>query len=182
MKTNESVSKFLSFVLRHKPESIHLNMDKNGWVDLAELISNAKEYADISLNLEIIKEIVDTNDKKRFLLDEENKRIRANQGHSIEVDLNLEQRIPPEILYHGTATRFLDSILENGLKPMSRQYVHLSSTEEIAKAVGVRHGRPVILIIDSKKMYNDGYLFYLSENKVWLVDKVPKEYLRLKDD
>jgi putative RNA 2'-phosphotransferase len=133
------------------------------------------------LNKEIIMEIVRTNDKRRFIIDAGTNRIRANQGHSIEIDLGLEPQIPPDELYHGTATRFLESIMKQGIKPMSRQYVHLSRTEEIAKTVGERHGNLVVLYIDAGAMHKNGCKFYLSENKVWLVDYVPQEYIRNKD-
>jgi putative RNA 2'-phosphotransferase len=173
-------SKFLSLVLRHSPETIHLNMDKNGWVNIDELITNANKYKNMHLNNDLIKIIVETNNKQRFKISDDGKRIRANQGHSIAVDLELESKIPPDILYHGTANRFLDSIMKEGLKPMTRQFVHLSLTEEIALTVGRRHGKPIVLYINAKNMYEDGYKFYLSENKVWLVDKVPVKYINVK--
>jgi putative RNA 2'-phosphotransferase len=172
-------SKFLSLILRHSPETIHLNIDKNGWVNINELINNANKYKNMRLNNDLIKIIVETNNKQRFKISDDGKRIRANQGHSITVDLELESKIPPDILYHGTAIRFLDSIMKEGLKPMARQFVHLSPTEEIALIVGKRHGKPTVLYIDAKKMYEEGYKFYLSENKVWLVDKVPVKYINL---
>jgi putative RNA 2'-phosphotransferase len=174
-------SKFLSLVLRHAPETIHVNMDKNGWVDIQELIANANMYKNLHLTIDIIKKAVETNDKQRFIISDDGKRIRASQGHSIEVDLELENRAPPDVLYHGTAIRFLDSIMKDGLKPMRRQYVHLSRTEEIAITVGRRHGEPIVLYIDAKTMYEAGYKFYLSENKVWLVDKVPIKHIKIKE-
>jgi putative RNA 2'-phosphotransferase len=172
------ISKFLSLVLRHAPETIHVNMDKNGWVDIQELIDNANARKNFRLTIDILKKVVATNDKQRFILSDDGKRIRANQGHSITVDLDLESKMPPDVLYHGTATRFLDSILKEGLKPMGRRYVHLSRTEAIAITVGRRHGKPVVLYIDAKAMYEEGYKFYLSENKVWLVDKAPVKYIK----
>jgi putative RNA 2'-phosphotransferase len=156
-------------------------MDKNGWVDIQELIDNANTYKNLHLTIDVIKKVVETNDKQRYILSDDGKRIRANQGHSITVDLELESRTPPDVLYHGTAIRFLDSIRKDGLKPMKRQYVHLSRTEEIAITVGRRHGEPIVLYIDTKTMYEEGYKFYLSENKVWLVDKVPIKYIKMKD-
>jgi putative RNA 2'-phosphotransferase len=153
-------------------------MDKNGWVSIDELIQNAKKYKNMRLNIDLIKIIVETNDKQRFIISDDEKKIRANQGHSITVDLGLESKKPPDILYHGTAIRFLDSIMKDGLKPMTRQYVHLSRTEEIALTVGKRHGEPIVLYINAKNMHEDGYKFYLSENKVWLVDKVPIKYIK----
>jgi putative RNA 2'-phosphotransferase len=175
------ISKFLSLVLRHSPATIHLNMDKNGWVNINELIANANKYKNMCLNYELIKIIVETNDKQRFIISDDGEKIRANQGHSITVDLELESKIPPDILYHGTASRFLDSIMKEGLKPMTRQYVHLSLTEEIALNVGKRHGKPIVLYINTKNMFEEGYKFYLSENKVWMVDKVPVKYINNKN-
>jgi putative RNA 2'-phosphotransferase len=172
------ISKFISLVLRHSPEAIHLNMDKNGWVYIQELIDNANKYKKLELTLDFIKTVVETNDKQRFKISDDGKKIRANQGHSITVDLELECKIPPDILYHGTATRFLGSIMKDGLKPMKRQYVHLSRTEEIALTVGKRHGKPIVLYIDTKKMHEEGYKFYLSENQVWLVEEVPIKYIK----
>jgi putative RNA 2'-phosphotransferase len=171
------ISKFLSLVLRHSPETIHVNMDKNGWVNIKELIDNALRYKNIHLNNDLMKIIVETNDKQRYIISDDGKRIRANQGHSIAVDLGLESKVPPDILYHGTTSRFLESIMKAGLKSMKRQYVHLSPTEEIALTVGKRHGKPIILYINTKTMYEDGCKFYLSENKVWLVKEVPVKYI-----
>jgi putative RNA 2'-phosphotransferase len=172
-ESNEQVkiSKFMSLVLRHSPETIHLNMDENGWVSIQELIDNADKYKNMHLTLDLVKIVVETNDKQRFIISDDGKRIRANQGHSINVDLKLEGKIPPDILFHGTATRFLDSIMKDGLKPMTRQYVHLSLTEEIALTVGRRHGKPIVLCLDTKKMYEEDYKFYLSDNNIWLTDE-----------
>jgi putative RNA 2'-phosphotransferase len=179
-KSNDQVkiSKFMSLILRHSPETIHLNMDKNGWVSIQELIDNTNKYKNLALTIDLIKTVVETNDKQRFKISDDGKRIRANQGHSITVDLELEDKTPPDILFHGTATRFLDSIMKDGLKPMTRQYVHLSLTEEIALTVGRRHGEPIVLHINTKRMYEEGYKFYLSENKVWLVAEVPIKYIK----
>jgi putative RNA 2'-phosphotransferase len=177
MKNLVSMGKFLSLVLRHRPELIHVTMDAHGWVDIDELITNANKYKKIHVTKEILAEIVKTNDKQRYVIDPETNKIRANQGHSIAIDLALEPQIPPDELYHGTAVRFLESIMEQGIKPMSRQYVHLSRTVEIAETVGKRHGAPIVLYIDTKAMHKNGRTFYLSENKVWLVDYVPREYI-----
>jgi putative RNA 2'-phosphotransferase len=182
IKSNDSyirISKFLSLLLRHSPATIHLNMDKNGWVTIQEIIDNAKKFKKMDLTIDTIKTVVETNDKQRFIISDDGKRIRANQGHSIQVDLELENKIPPDFLYHGTASRFIDSIMKDGLKPMRSQYVHLSMNEETALKVGKRHGTPVVLRIDTKKMHEDGYKFYLSENKIWLAEKVPREYIKL---
>jgi putative RNA 2'-phosphotransferase len=178
MKTIIQTSKFLSLVLRHKPEVIHLNMDNNGWVDIDELITNVNKYKNMQLTKETLMEVVKKNDKQRFGVDSEKNRIRANQGHSISIDLALEPRTPPDELYHGTAAGFLESIMKNGIKPMLRQYVHLSRTEKTAETVGKRHGKPLVLKINAKAMYEKGHTFYLSENKIWLVDYIPKEYIK----
>lgn len=133
----------------------------------------------MQIDLETLQLIVDTNDKKRFVFNEDRSRIRASQGHSIQsIDLRFEEKEPPEFLYYGTALRFLESITVQGLTKQSRQHVHLSKDEDTALKVGQRHGRPVVLTISSKKMYDEGYKFYLSENDVWLTDCVPIEYLR----
>jgi putative RNA 2'-phosphotransferase len=177
--THIKISKFLSLVLRHSPQTIHLSIDKNGWADVDELILNANKYKNMRLNIDLVKTVVETNDKQRFIISDDGKRIRANQGHSIPIDLGLENKVPPDILYHGTASRFLDSIMKDGINPMSRQYVHLSQTKETASTVGKRHGEPIVLLIDTKNMYEEGYKFFLSENNVWLVDKVPAKYIKL---
>jgi putative RNA 2'-phosphotransferase len=170
------ISKFMSLVLRHKPEEIGLQLDEQGWASINELIArmNTKGF---KINAEIINEVVATNDKKRFAFNEDKTLIRASQGHSIEVDLNLQEMIPPDILYHGTTNKYLESILKGGLKSQSRQYVHLSATIETAKAVGSRHGKPVVLLINARSMHAAGLKFYLSDNKVWLADAVPAEYI-----
>jgi putative RNA 2'-phosphotransferase len=173
------ISKFLSLILRHSPETIHVSMDANGWVYINEIITNAEQYKHLHLTIDVIKAVVASNDKQRFKISDDGKKIRANQGHSVQVDLELEPQTPPDILYHGTAKRFLDSILQEGLKPMSREYVHLSQTQEMALAVGKRHGEPIILTVDAKTMNENGCPFYFSENKVWLVKEVPVAYLKI---
>ncbi len=174
-KQLEKASKFLSFVLRHEPEAIGLELDTNGWVALDLLIEKAA--TEISLSPDLIEEVVRTSDKKRFALSEDGARIRANQGHSVKVDLQLTPKDPPEVLYHGTATRFLESILADGLRPGQRHHVHLSAERATALAVGKRHGKPVVLQIASAEMRARGFLFFLSENGVWLTDRVPPAYL-----
>ncbi len=175
-KEVRKISKFVSFVLRHQPEVIGLTLDANGWADVEELIAGANA-AGRALTREVLEEVVARNDKKRFVFSEDGKRIRAAQGHSIEVDLQLEPREPPEILYHGTADVRVESILANGLNPGSRLHVHLSPDEETATKVGRRHGRPVVLRIRSGEMWRSGCLFYLSENGVWLTPRVPPEFI-----
>ena len=174
----KSKSKFLSLILRHNPGKIGLELDANGWADIEELITLAKGKRTY-LTMELIEEIVEQNDKKRFSLSEDGKRIRANQGHSVQVDVELKSVTPPEFLYHGTATRFLDSILESGLNSRNRLHVHLSKDLQTATKVGQRHGKVVILQVASGEMAVDGTEFYLSENGVWLCDQVDKKYLRL---
>jgi putative RNA 2'-phosphotransferase len=170
------ISKFLSLVLRHKPAEIDLQLDKNGWAGVEELIEKMNQRG-FSINKAIINEIVDTNDKRRFAFNEDKTMIRASQGHSLSFDLNLAEATPPDILYHGTSTRFLESIFKNGLQKQSRQHVHLSTTIQTASAVGARHGKPVILIVNAKAMLEAGHKFYLSANKVWLTDFVPVSFI-----
>lgn len=169
-------SKFLSLLLRHSPEEIGLVLSQDGWASISDLIQ-LTQNGRVSFSRELIEELVRTSDKKRFVLSEDGERIRANQGHSIEVDLGLVLRRPPAVLYHGTATRFLDSILAQGLLRRDRQHVHLSVDVETALKVGKRHGRPVILRVDALGLYETGAAFFLSENGVWLTDFVPASYL-----
>ena len=176
MKKDESLGRFISMILRHKPEIIGITLDEYGYADVNELISamnKHKKYID-RMTLE---RIVTENDKKRYSFNENHTKIRANQGHSITVNLELDKKVPPEILYHGTAIRFLESIQKSGLQKMSRQYVHLSKDIKTAIKVGKRHGNVVVLKVYAKKMFENGYDFYLSKNGVWLCDKVPCEYL-----
>ena len=170
------ISKFLSYVLRHRPDEIGLTLDANGWTPIAELITRARS-ASVDLSEEIIREVVRTSDKQRFALSEDGTRIRANQGHSVEVDLQLEPKQPPEFLFHGTATRFVDAIRAGGLKAMSRQHVHLSPDEQTATKVGQRHGKPVILKIKAGAMWDAGQKFYCSANGVWLVERVEARFI-----
>ncbi len=169
-------SKFLSLVLRHSPETIGITLDEYGWADVMELISAANRKGR-DLTRPLIKKVVEDNDKKRFQLSDDGLRIRANQGHSIEVDLGLSPVSPPEFLYHGTATRFLGSIQTHGLIKKNRQHVHLSPDSVTAVKVGQRHGKPVVLVIASGRMHDLGFLFYLSKNAVWLIDEVPPDFI-----
>jgi putative RNA 2'-phosphotransferase len=177
-KTLTKYSKFLSLILRHKPEEIGINLDENGWVDVEQLIQgfNRKGY---EFNFAILEEIVYTNDKNRFCFNEDFSKIRANQGHSKRVDLGLTPMVPPDILYHGTATRFWPSICKKGLIRGSRQYVHLSQERQTASKVGIRHGKLLVLLIASKSMHAKGHNFYLSKNRVWLTDHVPVEFISI---
>lgn len=171
------VSKFLSLVLRHKPETIGMQLDTEGWLDIAELIENANQHGK-RMSLELIHEVVAQNDKKRFALSEDGLKIRASQGHSIGgVELNLVAIEPPEQLYHGTVPAFLESIRRQGLSKRSRNHVHLSADVETAKKVGSRRGKPILLTIASGTMHRQGHTFYLSANGVWLCDAVPPEFI-----
>ena len=170
------ISKFLSLVLRHKPQTIGIELDPNGWVDVDLLLQKASDHGR-TISPEQLARVVATNDKKRFAFSDDGLRIRASQGHSLAVDLKLEPQEPPALLYHGTASRFLDRIRAEGLKKMGRQHVHLSATRETATKVGSRHGAPVILVVDCSGMLGAGHKFYLSANNVWLTDVVPSKFL-----
>ena len=174
---NQQLSKFLSLILRHKPEAIDITLDPHGWADVDELILKVNQTGRYALDRVLLEEIVRTDNKQRYSFNEDHSRIRANQGHSIQVDVELEEKIPPDVLYHGTGKKSVESILQQGLKPQSRLYVHLSPTQEVARQVGSRHGKPVIFQVDAAKMSGDGIPFYLSKNGVWLVKEVPPRYL-----
>lgn len=170
------LSKFVSLVLRHQPEVIGLKLDENGWAEVDRFIELAKQNGK-NISISVLEEIVETNNKKRFAFNEDKSKIRANQGHSIEVNLDLPPQQPPDQLFHGTATKFIESIRQQGLISGSRQHVHMSSDETTAIAVGQRHGKPVVLKINASAMHQDGFLFFCSENSVWLTDFVPPQYL-----
>ena len=170
------ISKFLSLVLRHQPDKIGITLDKAGWVAVDELLRACQQHS-FPITLEELKIVVATSDKKRFAFNEDGTQIRANQGHSVDVDLQLLPTVPPTTLYHGTATRFVDSIERHGLLKQSRQHVHLSAELETAITVGRRHGQPFIFEVDCQAMLNDGFVFYLAANGVWLTDHVPSKYL-----
>lgn len=174
------ISRFLSLVLRHHPEIIDLHIDSHGWAEVEELLLKMKKKYPISR--EILEEIVRTDNKNRYSFDEERRRIRANQGHSISVDVELEEREPPEFLYHGTGAKYVTSISQQGLLPMSRLFVHLSEEKKTAREVGKRHGNPVIYRVRSGDMGKKGYRFYLSVNHVWLTKEVPADFLSLMDE
>ncbi|MFO0968239.1 MAG: RNA 2'-phosphotransferase [Gemmataceae bacterium] len=173
-------SKLLSLVLRHKPEEIGLSLDANGWADIDELIRLANQSGH-SLTRSLLEQVVAENDKKRFALSADGRRIRASQGHSVDVDLALEPAEPPEVLFHGTASRFLDSIRAQGLHSAQRQHVHLCADRETALKVGRRHGRPVVLVIRAREMAAAGHRFFVSANGVWLTDAVPPAFLVFPD-
>lgn len=169
MDKNER-SKYLALILRHKPELVNVELMKDGWVDLQKLIRNT----DFTMNE--LEDIVKSDNKGRYQISDDKKYIRAVQGHSKKVDIEFKEFIPTKELYHGTSERFLESILKDGIKKMSRQYVHLSINKEIAKNVGIRHGKPAIITIDAVKMKNDGYKFFIADNEVILTDYVPTKY------
>jgi len=176
-KENTKISKFLSLVLRHKPETIQINLDENGWTSVDELIENAHKFG-YHFDREILKFIVETNAKKRFAFNDNFDKIRANQGHSVEVELGYSPQIPPVILYHGTSEKSVALILQTGLEKQSRHHVHLSKDVDTALVVGTRHGKPFVFEVLAELMHSDGFEFYLSENGVWLTDNVPVKYLR----
>ena len=172
----EPASKFLSLVLRHQPDAIGVALDAQGWANIDELIarSGASKHA---LTRAMIDDIVATSDKQRFAISADGQFIRANQGHSLKVDLGLVATAPPTVLFHGTASRFLDSIRADGLLASRRQHVHLSASTETAVKVGSRHGRPVVLTVNAGKMADAGHVFFVSDNGVWLTDAVPVVFL-----
>ncbi|MBC7798253.1 MAG: RNA 2'-phosphotransferase [Pyrinomonadaceae bacterium] len=171
------ISKFLSLVLRHQPETIGLTLEENGWVKVTDLLNACAENGK-TFTLEELRQVVETNDKQRFAFDESGEKIRANQGHSVTVEIEFEAKIPPEILYHGTGLKNVELIVETGLKKMNRHHVHLSDNLETARKVGLRHGKPVIFEVDTRTMLENDFVFFVSANGVWLVDNVPPQFLR----
>jgi putative RNA 2'-phosphotransferase len=171
------ISKYLSKHLRHQPDRLGIKLAPGGWVSVDELLNACKKHS-FFINLAELNEVVARNDKKRFSFDSTGTLIRANQGHSVEIDLQLEPAVPPNVLYHGTGHGAVESIMQHGLCKMSRHHVHLSEDIETARKVGARHGRPVVFAVDAAAMYEADYKFYRSDNGVWLVDRVPPEYLR----
>ncbi len=169
------LSKFISLILRHKPQAIGIELDEHGWASVDELISGISKTKEI--NFGILEEIVKADSKQRYSFNEDKTLIRANQGHSIPVDVELEEKLPPDILWHGTGEKFVSSIDVQGLIPKSRLYVHLSKDRETAETVGRRHGKPVIYKVKAGEMASDGFKFYLSVNGVWLTKSVPVKYL-----
>ncbi|TLP57492.1 RNA 2'-phosphotransferase [Parasedimentitalea maritima] len=167
-------SKFLSYLLRHKPETLQLTMDPQGWVTIDEIIDKSEH----PITRHQIEEIVVSNSKQRFAISADGKKIRANQGHSIPIDLGLPACRPPEILFHGTAACKIETIRTEGLTRQNRHHVHLSSDAQTARQVGMRHGKPVVLVVEAGRMHASGHVFLLSENGVWLCDQVPPLFLR----
>ena len=168
-------SRYISLILRHKPEAAGIRLDKNGWANVEELIRGVSKTH--PLDMALLEEIVATDDKQRYSFNEDKTRIRANQGHSIPVDVEFEELEPPEKLWHGTATKYVTDIEKSGLIAKSRLYVHLSPDYDTAVKVGSRHGCPVVFAVNAKQMYHDGYRFYKSANNVWLTKFVPPFYL-----
>lgn len=171
----EKISKYMSMILRHRPETVGIQLDEHGWADVNELIKGIAKKK--KFNREILEEIVRTDSKQRYSFNEDKTKIRANQGHSISVDLELEPLEPPEILWHGTAEKYVASIEKAGLRPGNRMYVHLSPDIQTAEKVGSRHGKPVVYQVKSGEMYRKGFRFYRSVNGVWLTIMVPVEFL-----
>ena len=174
----KETSKFISLILRHKPETVGISLDEHGWAAVQALIEGVNASGNHHLDADLLEEIVRTDEKQRYSFNNDHTLIRANQGHSIPVDVELEEKTPPAVLYHGTGEKYVSSIDQEGLISKSRLYVHLSSDVETAKKVGSRHGRPVIYIVDCAGMATDGYKFYLSANNVWLTKEVPAKYLQ----
>lgn len=173
--SHQETSRFIALVLRHKPETIGITLDAHGWADVDALIAGVSRTH--PLTREILEEIVRTDSKQRYAFNEDHTLIRANQGHSVPVDVELRRVSPPAVLYHGTGEKYVPSIMEQGLIPKSRLYVHLSSDTATAVSVGKRHGNPVVFRVDAGKMHREGFDFFLSANGVWLTKTVPVDYL-----
>lgn len=175
-KEAKRLSKWLSYILRHHPESAGIVLDEHGWTDTQTLITNLSAKEPL-FNPETLQFIVANNSKKRFAFNEDGSKIRASQGHSVDVELGYTQQQPPELLFHGTTEKNIPSILKSGLKKMERHHVHLSADKETAQVVGARFGKPVVLTVKAGLMHEQGFSFFISENGVWLTDRVPAEFL-----
>lgn len=171
----KETSKFMSLILRHKPETIGISLDEHGWANVDDLIAGIAKTCEF--DMEMLEKIVRTDNKQRYSFNDDKTLIRANQGHSINVDVELDELEPPTELWHGTGEKYVNSIDKQGLIPKSRLYVHLSKDRETAVQVGQRHGKPVLYMVKAGAMYQDGYPFYLSKNGVWLTKEVPVKYL-----
>jgi putative RNA 2'-phosphotransferase len=180
-KRTVKTSKFLSLVLRHQPEAVGLTLDEGGWVDVDVLLAACAARGRPLTRAEL-DHVVATNNKRRFAYSEDGRRIRASQGHTVQVDLGLAPAVPPDVLFHGTASATLPLILRDGLLPMARQDVHLSADRETAVRVGARHGRPVVLAVDAAGLAAAGQVFRVSANGVWLTGPVPPGWLRVRQD
>jgi putative RNA 2'-phosphotransferase len=170
------ISKSLSYVLRHRPDSVGVKLEEGGWITVAALL-HAFQQAGKRLSAEILHEVVAQNDKQRFEFSEDGLRIRARQGHSVEVELGYEPATPPSVLYHGTATHNLDSILQQGLLKGRRNYVHLSTNKQTMIQVAMGHGKPVVLAVQADQMHAAGHEFFITGNNVWLTEHVPPKYI-----
>jgi putative RNA 2'-phosphotransferase len=175
------ISKNLSYVLRHQPDSVGLELDDSGWVDVDALLQAFNDTGK-TLTLELLQEVVRENDKQRFEFSDDGVRIRARQGHSVDVELGYEAAMPPDVLFHGTATRNLESIFATGLNKGNRHHVHMSTNKQTMLQVAQRHGKPVVLAIDAARMVSDGYQFFVTGNQVWLTEEVPPQYLSFASD
>ena len=172
------LGRFLSLVLRHNPQAAGISLDEHGWADVGELLAGVNRTGR-RIDLPTLERIVRENNKQRYSFNGDHTKIRANQGHSLQVDIELREAEPPKYLYHGTATRFFPAIQREGIRKMSRQYVHLSGDFETAMAVGQRHGNPVVITVDAAAMAGDGVTFYRSENGVWLCEHVAPKYFQV---
>lgn len=177
-KRQTKISKFLSLILRHKPEEVGLTLDENRWANISALQKACADYGK-PFTFQELEETVATNDKKRFSFNETKTKIRANQGHSLDIEIEFEKKTAPEILYHGTAEKSVPAILENGLRKMRRHHVHLSADMETARKVGARHGKPIIFQIKTKAMLAEGFECFVSANGVWLIAEVPPQFLEV---
>lgn len=173
---SKKISKFLSLVLRHQPQTIGITLDDNGWVEIDELLKGMTS-ARRHITREQLENVVNSNDKQRFTISDDGCRIRAKQGHSVDVDLGYQTAAPPEHLCHGTPERFIPLIRESGLKKMKRHHVHMHADQNLATEVGGRRGKPILLIVRSLEMHNAGHEFFVTENDVWLTDHVPAEFI-----
>ncbi|MGN1403873.1 MAG: RNA 2'-phosphotransferase [Ruminococcus sp.] len=175
----KKIGRFISLILRHHPEAIGISLDHHGWANVGELITGINNTGKYHIDMPMLEEIVIHDNKQRYSFNPDKTKIRANQGHSINVDVELQEAIPPEILYHGTGEKYVRSICAEGLQPKSRLYVHLSKDIGSAVNVGTRHGKPVVFTVASGEMYRKGYRFYLSVNGVWLTKSVPVEFIQI---
>lgn len=176
MTKHRKISKFLSYVLRHNPGKIGIQLDEAGWVPVNELVDQSRKHG-MRFTKEDIKEVIRQSDKPRFIFSNDDRYIRATYGHSVPAELGYEPTEPPQWLYHGTAERNIESIRQSGIQPQNRQFVHLSVDKQTATQVGQRHGKPVVLTISAKTMYNDGHTFYRSDAGIWLTKQVPPSYI-----
>ena len=172
----KTISKFIAYVLRHKPSAAWIELDEQGWANVNELIDGVCKTGRF-IDMQTLEEIVRTDNKRRFAFNADRTAIRANQGHSVKVDVGMKVCAPPDILYHGTAEKYIESIRKDGIIKKTRNYVHLSKDAETATKVGARHGKAVVLKIDARQMHEDGYIFMLSANDVWQTERVPIKYV-----